>query len=227
MTASASASIPLTALGPAFRSIPRLSPELDQNHRRSSAGSRLASPVPSSVSVNTSITLSSPNIRSHITIGSPKSTRERAREPAKAAPSLEEFLADIERRRHQNPLGNCTNPDELARYMANTGQQNDSVELVETRNMALAVTGTYAKCTPIMAWNRFFGDKRAFEDALFAQRDAEEAEEVQKGSTRRPKLAAAEKAAGAWKELSPRQRQRRQEEIGLTVYNIYYNTYYQ
>jgi hypothetical protein len=205
VTASASASMPLAALSPAFRLAPRLSPERDQ------ALSRSASPVPSQVSINVSITLSSPSTRSHITVASPAT--EPAREPAKAPLSLEEFLADIEYRRHQRPLGTCRNPNELASYMADTGQENDSVELVEARNMALATTGMWGDCTPTMAWHYFFGNRRVFEDGLLvlaAQRRAKEDQEAQEGATRRPKRAAAERAAGAWKELSPRKRQRRQ-----------------
>jgi hypothetical protein len=54
-----------------------------------------------------------------------------------------------------------------------TGQEDDPVELVEARNMALATEGLFASCTPTMAWNYHFGDIEAFYAERFAQVDAQ------------------------------------------------------
>jgi hypothetical protein len=98
-----------------------------------------------------------------------------------------------------------------ANFWAETGQENDPVELVEARNMALATRGLFASCTPTMAWNYHFGDMEAFYAERFAQVDAENSlAESQDVPRQRPKRAAAATASEAWKELSPRKRQRRQ-----------------
>jgi len=60
----------------------------------------------------------------------------------------------------------------VTRFLAETGQENDPMELVEARHMALATSGLFASCTPIMAWNYHFGDKEAFYAKRSTQVDA-------------------------------------------------------
>lgn len=127
-------------------------------------------------------------------------------------PSFDEFLADIEDRRHQPILHNCSDILTATNYLEETGQVDDPVELIEARRMALDASGIYADCTPTMAWNYHFGDKEAFYRERFAQVDAlnplfESSPDV---SRRRPKRPAAEAASKAWMGLGPRKRQRRQ-----------------
>lgn len=83
-----------------------------------------------------------------------------------APPSLEEFEADIRRRRFNPDLQECEDPVALANFLRDSRQENDSIELVVARQMALDTTGIYADCTPRMAWNYHFGDK----DAFYAER---------------------------------------------------------
>jgi hypothetical protein len=79
----------------------------------------------------------------------------------------------------------------LASYLAKTGQEDDPLELVNARDMALATTGIFATCTPIMAWNYFFGDKEAFYAERFAQVQAQNPLYHSKDSSERPKRGAA------------------------------------
>lgn len=97
-----------------------------------------------------------------------------------------------------------------ANFWTETEQENDRIELVEARNTALATRGLFASCTPTMAWNYHFGDMEAFYAERFAQVDAQNSLESQDVPRQRPKRAAAVTASEAWKELSPRKRQRRQ-----------------
>jgi hypothetical protein len=125
-------------------------------------------------------------------------------------PSLEEFLADIERRRLQPVLDTPGNPNTLHNFLVETGQEKDSTELIEARQMALATSGLFASCTPTMAWNYHFGDKEAFYAERFAQVNTQNSLlESQDMARQRPKRAAAGTASGAWKGLAPRKRQRR------------------
>jgi hypothetical protein len=98
---------------------------------------------------------------------------------------------------------------EHSNFLAETGQDDDTAELVEARNMALAAQGLFASCTPTMAWNYHFGDIKAFYAERFAQFDTQNAlvgrEDV---PTRRSKRAAAVAAPEAWKSLGPRKKQR-------------------
>jgi hypothetical protein len=126
-------------------------------------------------------------------------------------PSLDEFLADVEHRRDQPILHNCSDLFTATNFLEETGQENDPVELIEARRMALDTTGIYADCTPIMAWNFHFGDKEAFYRERFAQTRARnplyQFSDVSRQRSKRP---AAEAASKAWLGLSPRKRQRRQ-----------------
>jgi hypothetical protein len=132
-------------------------------------------------------------------------------QPAWQPPSLEEFLADVDRRRLQPVLYDCGNMGTFTNFLAETGQEEDRPELIEARHMALATSGLFASCTPKMAWNYHFGDKEAF----YAERSAQvnvrntliESQDVPR---QRPKRAAAATASEAWNGLSPRKRQRRQ-----------------
>ena len=132
-------------------------------------------------------------------------------QPTWRPPSFDEFLADIEERRHQPILHNCTDILTATNYLEETGQVDDPVELIEARRMALDASGIYADCTPTMAWNYHFGDREAFYREKFAQVRAlnplfGSPPDV---SSRRPKRPAAEAASKAWKGLSPRKRQQR------------------
>ena len=131
--------------------------------------------------------------------------------PAWQAPSLQEFLEDIESRRSQPVLYQCNDMFATNDFLVETGQEGDPVELVEARNMALATEGLFASCTPTMAWNYHFGDMEAFYAERFAQVEAQNAlPEPQAIATPRPKRAAARAAPDAWKGLGPRKRHRRQ-----------------
>ncbi|XP_014549998.1 hypothetical protein COCVIDRAFT_32171 [Bipolaris victoriae FI3] len=125
--------------------------------------------------------------------------------PVWRPPTLEEFLADIEGRRSQPVLYQCNDMMSATNFLAETGQEEDPIELVEARNMALATQGLFASCTPTMAWNYHFGDMEAFYTERFAQVDVQNAlaerEDVPKP---RPKRAAAVAASKAWKSLGPR-----------------------
>jgi len=94
-------------------------------------------------------------------------------------------------------------------YMAETGQKDDPLELIEARNMALDTSGVFASCTPIMAWNYHFRNKEAFYAERFAQVNTQNTFESQDVPRQRPKRAAAVTASDAWKGLSPQKRQRR------------------
>ncbi|KAF1808451.1 hypothetical protein P152DRAFT_213623 [Eremomyces bilateralis CBS 781.70] len=132
-------------------------------------------------------------------------------QPTWQPPSLEEFFTDIERRRLQPVLYNCSNFGTVTNFLAETGQENDPIELMEARNMALATRGVYTSCTPTMAWNYHFGDMNDFYAERFAQVGAQNfISRSQDVRRQRPKRAAAERASNAWKGLSPHKRQRRQ-----------------
>jgi hypothetical protein len=125
-------------------------------------------------------------------------------------PTLDDFLADIECRKSQSLLQEYRNPNSLASYLAETGQEDDPSELVSAREMALATTGLFASCTPIMAWNYTFGDREAFYTERFKQVRTQNLSYYSQDSSQRPKRVAAQNASAAWSELSPRKRQRRQ-----------------
>jgi hypothetical protein len=90
-------------------------------------------------------------------------------QPIWQPPSLEEFEEDIRRRERHPVLRQCNDPATLSNFLAETGQEDDRFELVLAREMALDTTGLYADCTPRMAWNYCFGDKRIF----YAERSAQ------------------------------------------------------
>jgi len=94
--------------------------------------------------------------------------------------------------------------------MAETGQKDDPLELIEARNMALDTSGVFASCTPTMAWNYHFGNKEAFYAERFAQANTQDTFiESQDVPRQRPKRAAAVTASDAWIGLRPHKRQRR------------------
>ncbi|KAJ6284647.1 hypothetical protein J3E71DRAFT_170727, partial [Bipolaris maydis] len=169
----------------------------------------LSIPAPAPIPTTSSPRLSPPvSIAVSVTVASP---------PAWRAPSLQEFLTDIESRRSQPVLYKCSDMFATSDFLAETGQEGDPVELVEARNMALATEGLFASCTPTMAWNYHFGDMEAFYTERFAQVDAQNAVtepqnavvEPQDAPSLRPKRAAAMAAPDAWKCLGPRKRRRR------------------
>ena len=125
----------------------------------------------------------------------------------------EEFLADLKHHKSLQIKGPApiTDINAFERHLQETGQQNDPLELINAREMALATTGIYANCTPKMAYNYYFGDREAFYTERFAQVQANHpfatpAVQV----SRPPKRTAAQQASAAWAGLSPRKRQRRQ-----------------
>jgi hypothetical protein len=125
-------------------------------------------------------------------------------------PSLEEFIADVERRQSQTPLSNYSDMWAVTGFIENTGQGKDPMELVLARQMALETNGTFASCTPTMAWNYYFGEMAAFQAERHAQvRARDPFTRLQELARQRPKRAAAVAASDAWKGLSPRKRRRR------------------
>ena len=94
-------------------------------------------------------------------------------------------------------------------FLIEIGQEQDPIELIKARNIALATHGVFASYTPTMAWNYHFGDMEAFYAERFAQVDKLTAGDKTLDLLRpRPKRAAAAAASDAWKSLSPRKRQR-------------------
>jgi len=131
--------------------------------------------------------------------------------PTWRAPLLQEFLPDIESRRSQPVLYKINDMIAATNFLIETGQEEDPVELVEERNMALATEGLSASCTPAMAWNYHFGDMKAFYTERFAQVRAQNALlEPLDAPTPRPKRAAEMAVPGACKTLGPRKRHRHQ-----------------
>ena len=188
----------------------------------------------SSISINVSIPISitpSPSSSHHSSPSRPQHppttdleqpslqqppSRESSQEPSQPVPNQmtwEEFLADIEHHKSlkMNRAAPVTDIIAFERYLEETGQQNDSSELIHAREAALATTGIYANWTPEMAYNYFFGSLEAFYSERFAQVRASQAFAGNPAqASRRPKRAAAEQASAAWAGLGPRKRQRRQ-----------------
>ena len=71
--------------------------------------------------------------------------------PAWRPPTLEEFLADVEGRGSQPVLYQCNDIMSATNYLAETGQEEDSAELVEARIMALVTQRLFASCISTMA----------------------------------------------------------------------------
>jgi hypothetical protein len=82
--------------------------------------------------------------------------------PTWQPPSLEEFLVNVAGRQSQPVLYQYNDMMSATNFLAETGQQDDPVELVEARNIALATAGLFATCTLTIAWNYHFGDMEAF-----------------------------------------------------------------
>ncbi|PSN59084.1 hypothetical protein BS50DRAFT_287616 [Corynespora cassiicola Philippines] len=72
-------------------------------------------------------------------------------------------------------LDNCNDIISATIFRAETDQEEDPTELVEARNMALAIQGLFKNCTPTLAWNYHFGDMDAFYTERFAQVAAQNA----------------------------------------------------
>jgi hypothetical protein len=133
-------------------------------------------------------------------------------------PTLEEFVADIERRRGQAdiqdlPIGRDAGAgiSKLWAHLKDIGQEKDRMELVVAREHALATTGQWATATPEIVWSFFFGDQTAWQRWRNQTRHCWLGGST--GSTRslgRPQRSTARKASAVWEVLSPRKRQRRQ-----------------
>jgi hypothetical protein len=179
-----------------------------------SASIPASAPVPSTPPTTR---LSSPASVVTISISVTSSPRQAPWQP----PSLEEFEADIRRRQLQLTLQQRSNPVTLASCLRDTQQEGDTEELLAARNMALATTGIHSEFTPRMAWNFYFGDKRAFHDEFYTListsnpvvPSANVSGTIQDPvvpieASRRPKRAAADRAPAVWAGLSPRKRPR-------------------
>lgn len=191
-------------------------------HVNTSVTASIPTPTPAVNPVSTSVSVSVPapapvsspipsHLSSPVSVTASVAMAPSPQQPAWKPPSLEEFLADVERRRLQPVLNTPGNPNALHNFLVETGQAKDPTELVQARHMALATEGLFASCTPRMAWNFHFGDKEAFYAERFAQVNAQNSHfESQDIARQRPKRVAAETASNAWKGLSPRKRQRHQ-----------------
>jgi hypothetical protein len=129
--------------------------------------------------------------------------------PTRQLPTLDEFLVDISNREPLLSMPKHRDPNERANYLAQTGQEDDSIELVNAREMALATTGLFADCTPTMAYYIATGNQIALIRERNRVRASEEASQSELSAHRAPKRAAAQKASTVWAELGPRKRQRR------------------
>jgi hypothetical protein len=127
-----------------------------------------SAPAPVTIAVSVPVTITAPvsaPITVSVTITSPQQSPQQS---STYPPTLEEFIADIERRKSQ-PSRAYEDPNSLASYLSDTSQEDDPLTLVSARDMALATTGLFATCTPIIAWNYAFSDKEAFYTKRFAQ----------------------------------------------------------
>jgi hypothetical protein len=88
---------------------------------------------------------------------------------------LEEFSVDTGSRRSQPVLYHCNDMLSAIKFLAETGQEEDPPELVETWNLTLATQGIFDSCTPTMARKYLIGDKEAFYAERFEHIDAENA----------------------------------------------------
>lgn len=125
----------------------------------------IPAPVPMPVTISSS-PLSSPPVGNAlpVTVASPATWHP---------PTLEEFIADVEHRANQPVLYHYNDMLSATDFLIKTQQEQDPVELVEARNMALATRGIFASCTPTMAWNYYFSDMEAFYSERFAQVNAQ------------------------------------------------------
>lgn len=140
---------------------------------------------------------------------SPKPLQESSREPSlESSPEPEqtarglltwkEFRTDLERHKSLRfPETTSTDPNALESYLRETGQQDDPLELVMARKVALSTTGQYANWTAKMTYNWYFGNRTAFYRKRFAQTRADHPFLSNTGSAsntvppaNRPKLAA-------------------------------------
>jgi hypothetical protein len=113
---------------------------------------------------------------------------------------LPDHDADLKHREPLDSVQAYRDPNRLANYLAQTGQEDEPPEIVHAREMALAKTGLYANCTPIMAYYLAIGNQEAF----LAEKTRQTATNA--SPQRAPKRAAAQKASAVWAELSPRKR---------------------
>ena len=138
--------------------------------------------------------------------------QQSAQQPSRQLPTLDEFLIDLKRWQPLQSIPAYRDPNSLASYLAQTGQEDDPLEIVHAREMALATTGLYANCTPTMAYHLAIGNMNAF-TAEKTRLGAPErlSEQLSEAPIHQPlKRVAAQKASAAWAGLSPRKRQRRQ-----------------
>jgi hypothetical protein len=103
--------------------------------------------------------------------------------------TLDEFLADLKHREPLDSVQTYRDPNRLANYLVQTGQEDDPLEIVHAREIALATTGLYANCTPTMAYYLAVGNQEAF----LAEKTRQTATEV--STSRPPKRAAAQKTS--------------------------------
>ena len=165
VTISAPVSAPITISVPVTVSSPSLSPV------SVSVPLSISAPVSAPISISAPVTVSS-SASSSASSPTPEPAlqpdSEPALQPAWIPPTLEEFLADIERQRSEPAFRDWSNAFAFTRHVAETGQQNDPAELIQARHMALDTTGLN-ECTPEMAWNCFFGDKEAYNREIYRQ----------------------------------------------------------
>jgi hypothetical protein len=112
----------------------------------------------SSVSLNVSITVTSEEQlpEEQLPPYSPPrwSSQQSTQQPSRYPPTLEEFLADIERRRSQSvSQGRHSDPFSFASHLRETGQEGDPIDVIQAREMALATTDINARVKPRMVWN--------------------------------------------------------------------------
>ena len=133
----------------------------------------ISAPISAPISISAPITVSSPISSSVSSSSTPEPALQPDPEPtlqsAWKPPTLEEFLADIERLRSQPTIQDWSDMSAILSHLARTGQERDPPELIQARAMALETTRFFAECTPIMAWNCHFGDREAYENERFRQ----------------------------------------------------------
>jgi hypothetical protein len=184
-------------------------------------GSPQVSPVSVTVSVPISITLTpppqSPEPPPPYSPLTPTEEVEASPPPTPKPewhPTLEEFVADIEHQRCQTDMPAIQTGRNVSAgigalwsHLKKTGQENDRQELVVAREYALATTGPWATATPEVVWSFFFGDRTVWHRWRDQERHCWLGGSAE--SSGRVQRSAARKASAAWKDLSPRKRQRR------------------
>jgi hypothetical protein len=75
-----------------------------------------------------------------------------AQQHTRRLPTPDEFLADLKYRELLGSIQAYRNPNRLASYLAQTGQEDDAPEIVHAREIALAITRLYTNYISIMAY---------------------------------------------------------------------------